>query len=223
MQGQYKSKKWLEPPKIFDKHTIFVDEAARGPLAFSLVVVATRLQPPASPPPYVADSKLLTKNQRQISVKNLKTCGVVDYHVCELTPRLIDEKGMAEAWKLAVNIAVTKLARTMVPNPKTGKISVVIDGGFCGVHLPAEIYDVSCIIKGDRTNYGIACAGLIAKTTHTRNVQRDIALLSPDEMDLFGAILEQGSGYWYSQKHADLLKAGKCTRFHRKSFKPFKK
>jgi ribonuclease HII len=219
---QKPSKKWLEFPITFDNHTIFVDEAARGPLAFSLVVVATRLQHTSTPAPPVADSKLLSKTQRQEIVKRLKGCGAVDYNTCEVTPRLIDEVGMAEAWKIGIRVAVTRLAKTMTPHPDTGKILIVIDGGFCGVNLPNDQFDVSCIIKGDRTNYGIACAGLIAKTAHTDNVERDIALLTPSESELFKTILSQGSGYWFSQAHADLLNAGNFTKFHRKSFKPLR-
>jgi ribonuclease HII len=219
---------WLKHEDVEYSDTIYVDESARGCLAFSMICCAVIVNLSKSndlkdTPPDLRDGKKLSKKQRLKIFKRLKETRIVNFTTVEVTPSQIDDMGMAEAWKFGIRKCIKYLHDAYPPFEKNKDVQrkVLIDGGFCKIGDLKE-FQIESVIKGDNKFYGIAAAGIIAKETHEENKVRDVILLNPDEKKKFGEILLKGSGYWYKNEHANLLKQKIYTKFHRKSFDPLR-
>jgi ribonuclease HII len=172
--------------------------------------------------PDLKDGKKLSKAQRLKIFQRLKETKVVNFKTVEVTPKQIDQMGMAKAWKFGIRQCIQELHLANPPIKKYVPRKVLIDGGFCKVGELNGNFKVQSVIKGDNKFYGISAAGIIAKETHTLNVVKNVAELNETEKIHFEKILLAGSGYWHTQEHADLLKKKIYTKFHRKSFNPLR-
>lgn len=202
--------------RVPDTLRIYVDEAGRGSLYGPMMMTAVCVIG-AGPTHGARDSKLMTPAQRTKAFGLIQADVGITHHIHTTPAATIDRLGMATAWKHAVVASVTGLAQADC------KYHVVVDGSFARVGLDPDQYTTEAVIKADRTLFGAAAAGILAKVTHDRRIQQmvDDELSSDDKRD-FGEILRRGKGYWYSRTHADLLRAGRAAPDHRRSVRPLR-
>ena len=175
-----------------------VDEAGRGPLAGPVVVAAVVLDPGAVPHG-LADSKLLTAEQREkLFAVILATSEVA---VASAPPWRIDRDNIRAATLWAMGRAVSALpCRPML---------ALVDGRD---KPPGITCQVEAIIDGDAKIASIAAASIVAKVMRDRLMGR-IGGACP------GYLLEQHKGYATAEHRALLVRLGP-TRHHRRSFAP---
>jgi len=157
-----------------------VDEVGRGALAGPVCVGAVLVTSLATPPPGVADSKVLTPARRAALVHPLKAWAAA-WGVGSASAEEIDRWGLRVALALACDRALAQLA--IVP------ATALIDGNLnllrppvaqqLGVEPPPPIrfaeLPVQTVIKGDARCASIAAAAIVAKEF------RDALMVSLDE------------------------------------------
>jgi ribonuclease HII len=176
-----------------------VDEAGRGPLAGPVVAAAVILDA-ARPIRGLADSKVLTREQREdLRAAILEACevGVGVASVGE-----IDSLNILQASLLAMQRAVAAL-----PRPPC---RALVDGN----RLPPLPCLAEAIVGGDACMPAISAASIIAKT-HRDAVMYELAARYP------GYGWETNVGYSTREHFAALARLGP-TPEHRRSFAPVK-
>jgi len=187
----------------FASHTAGVDEAGRGPLAGPVVAAAVILDP-ARPIRGIADSKVLTEEERNtlaVLIRRRALAWAVGWaDVAE-----IDTLNILQATFLAMRRALCGL------HIAPGRVQV--DGNLApsilGLGLRCR---VETIVKGDATVKSIGAASILAKTT------RDAMLVELDRI-YPGYGFAGHKGYSTPEHFAALDRLGpSCV--HRRSFEP---
>jgi ribonuclease HII len=175
-----------------------VDEAGRGPLAGPVIAAAVIL--PADSPylEFINDSKKLTRESREKAYDIIASN--YSYNVSRAEVSDIEEKGILEATKLAINRAISGL---YWPDIRP----VLIDGNMEFTDLP---YSYKSIISGDSLYKSIAAASIMAKVTRDRLMQELHA-----EYPQYDFTKNKGYG---TAAHRSQVKANGLSPHHRRSF-----
>jgi ribonuclease HII len=186
-----------------------VDEVGRGPL-FGPVVAAAVILPRGKRLPGLKglnDSKKLTEEERERFDAVVREVAVA-WAIAEVDVRTIDRINILQASKLAMKIAVEKLA-----GRGHGIDCLLIDGNqkidYCP---PGTMCRQKTVVQGDGRSFSIAAASVIAK------VYRDRLLVELDAQ-YPGYGFATNKGYGTPEHKAALLRLG-ITEQHRRSFAP---
>ncbi len=182
-----------------------IDEVGRGPLAGPVVVGAVNLSNEAQVLEGVRDSKTMTQKQREYFFE--KIMGVCSWGIGIVESFEIDELGLTESIKKAVEMSLQSLENTMEGKPDY----LLIDGGVSNL----SEYRMKSINGGDGFHYSISAASVIAKVTRDR-LMMEYAKKYPE----YG--FEKHVGYGTKGHLEALNKFGPCE-IHRKCFKPVAK
>ncbi len=171
-----------------------VDEAGRGPLA-GPVVAAAAVFDESFTHPEIQDSKALTAKQRN-RLFDYITQSASSWSIIAVGPRRIEELNILQATKLAMKLAVERVAADLV----------LIDGNqpiVCA--LPQRT-----VIGGDRLHVQISAASILAKVWRDR-LMETLGKKYP------GYGLEKHSGYPTPAHKKAIIELGPC-RVHRRTF-----
>lgn len=177
-----------------------VDEVGRGCWAGPVVAGAVLL---ARPMRGLRDSKKLTKAQRELlDIRIRRTALAVG--IGWATHQEVDEKGLTEAVRLAMQRAVADIT---LPYDQ-----LIIDGNY---NFLPEIACSRTIIKADDTVPAVSAASIVAK------VARDnwMASHAAKQFPKYG--FERHVGYGTPQHRASIAEFGLCE-LHRRRFAPIK-
>mgnify|MGYP001403455940 CR=1 FL=1 len=192
---------------LFDLEIVFdspqegicgVDEVGRGPLA-GPVVAAAVLPDPRQPIDGLADSKVLTAEQREGLAGEIRAKWIIALGAASLAE--IERRNILHASMLAMERAVARL-----PLPPR---HVLVDGNRLPVRLPCP---ATALVKGDALAPAISAAAIVAKVARDRMMQR-LGLRYP------GYGWETNAGYGTAVHRAALGRLG-ATPHHRRSFAP---
>ncbi len=180
-----------------------IDEAGRGALAGPVAAAAVILPPRVrgSWLLQVRDSKQLTPEKREFLFHHIHQAAVA-IGVGMVDCKGVDSRGIAEATRMAMKLAVKQLS----PAPEF----LLIDY----LHLPAVKLPQKGITYGDSLCFSIACASIIAK------VARDRLMVEIDTVHK-GYGMARHKGYGTSQHLACLSRLGPSP-VHRLTFNPVK-
>jgi len=200
-----------------------MDEVGRGCLAGPVSVgVAVISIENINPPENLADSKLLTHEQREELLPLVKTW-VKDYAVGHASNNEIDEIGLTRALRRAGRRALVQLVTKpdhlildgkhnwLMPEKETQNMfEQEFDDGSLSVDLK-----IITQIKADLTCASVAAASIVAKTTRDQMM----AELSKEFPNYFWA---ENKGY-AAPEHLSAIKSFGATKYHRVSWKTFQK
>ena len=200
-----------------------MDEVGRGCLAGPVSVgVAVISIENINPPENLADSKLLTHEQREELLPLVKTW-VKDFAVGHASNNEIDEIGLTRALRRAGRRALVQLVTKpdhlildgkhnwLMPEKETQNMfEQEFDDGPLSVDLK-----IITQIKADLTCASVAAASIVAKTTRDQMM----AELSKEFPNYFWA---ENKGY-AAPEHLSAIKSFGATKYHRVSWKTFQK
>jgi ribonuclease HII len=200
-----------------------MDEVGRGCLAGPVSVgVAVISIDCINPPENLADSKLLTHEQREKLLPLVKTW-VKDFAVGHASNDEIDEIGLTRALRRAGRRALVQLVTKpdhlildgkhnwLMPEKETQNMfEQEFDDGSLSVDLK-----IITQIKADLTCASVAAASIVAKTTRDQMM----AELSKEFPNYFWA---ENKGY-AAPEHLEAIKSFGATKYHRVSWKTFQK
>ena len=200
-----------------------MDEVGRGCLAGPVSVgVAVISIENINPPENLADSKLLTHEQREELLPLVKTW-VKDYAVGHASNNEIDEIGLTRALRRAGRRALVQLETKpdhlildgkhnwLMPEKETQNMfEQEFDDGPLSVDLK-----IITQVKADLTCASVAAASIVAKTTRDQMM----AELSKEFPNYFWA---ENKGY-AAPEHLEAIKSFGATKYHRVSWKTFQK
>ncbi len=179
-------------------HVAGADEVGRGCLAGPVVAGAVILDP-SRHVPGLADSKVLSRAQRERLSDRIRECAIA-WALGEVGPGEIDRVNIHRASLEAMRRAVLSL----VPLP-----SVVLVDAFCIPGLPMAQRG---IVHGDRRCAAIAAASILAK------VHRDGGMVALHREDpRYG--FDRHKGYATAEHLAAVARFG-YSAVHRRSFRP---
>ena len=200
-----------------------MDEVGRGCLAGPVSVgVAVISIDCINPPENLADSKLLTHEQREVLLPLVKTW-VKDFAVGHASNDEIDEIGLTRALRRAGRRALVQLETKpdhlildgkhnwLMPEKETQNMfEQEFDDGPLSVDLK-----IITQVKADLTCASVAAASIVAKTTRDQMM----AELSKEFPNYFWA---ENKGY-AAPEHLEAIKSFGATKYHRVSWKTFQK
>jgi ribonuclease HII len=200
-----------------------MDEVGRGCLAGPVSVgVAVISIENINPPENLADSKLLTHEQREELLPLVKTW-VKDFAVGHASNDEIDEIGLTRALRRAGRRALVQLVTKpdhlildgkhnwLMPEKETQNMfEQEFDDGSLSVDLK-----IITQVKADLTCALVAAASIVAKTTRDQMM----AELSKEFPNYFWA---ENKGY-AAPEHLEAIKSFGATKYHRVSWKTFQK
>ena len=200
-----------------------MDEVGRGCLAGPVSVgVAVISIENINPPENLADSKLLTHEQREKLLPLVKTW-VKDFAVGHASNDEIDEIGLTRALRRAGRRALVQLVTKpdhlildgkhnwLMPEKETQNMfEQEFDDGPLSVDLK-----IITQVKADLTCALVAAASIVAKTTRDQMM----AELSKEFPNYFWA---ENKGY-AAPEHLEAIKSFGATKYHRVSWKTFQK
>ena len=212
--------------KLFERGAKLIagmDEVGRGCLAGPVSVgVAVINIECVNPPENLADSKLLTHEQREELLPLVKTW-VKDFSVGHATNAEIDEIGLTRALRRAGRRALTQLATKpdylildgkhnwlMPEKENQNMFAAEFDDGAISAELK-----IFTQIKADLTCASVAAASIVAKTTRDQMM----AELSKEFPNYLWA---ENKGY-AAPEHLEAIKNHGATKYHRVSWKTFQK
>ncbi|MDP2967514.1 MAG: ribonuclease HII [bacterium] len=193
----------------------FTGNSLAGPVMASAVVVTTakvKNQPPTkilwgtkikNILKEINDSKKLSPTKREKLYKVITKFNLIEWQIGRVSEKVIDKINILEATKLAMVKAIKKLKRK--PD------FLIIDGNF-KLNLP--IHQKS-IIKADEKVFSCMAAGIIAKVTRDRIMEK-----LHKEYPRYG--FNQHKGY-PTKYHIKMLKKHGPSKIHRKTFGPLKR
>ena len=198
-----------------------MDEVGRGCLAGPVSVgVAVISIDCVNPPENLADSKLLTHEQREELLPLVKTW-VKDFAVGHASNDEIDEIGLTRALRRAGRRALVQLETKpdhlildgkhnwLMPEKETQNMfEQEFDDGPLSVDLK-----IITQVKADLTCASVAAASIVAKTTRDQMM----AELSKEFPNYFWA---ENKGY-AAPEHLEAIKSFGATKYHRVSWKTF--
>ncbi len=221
-----------EEKKLWKQGFNFVvglDEAGRGPLAGPVVAAAVMLIINNKKHSHILknvrmlgirDSKKLSPKQREFFYRILTNHKNIKWGIGIVSEKVIDKINILEATKLAMQKALNNLNlslkkgknKSVIINGRrllqTGVGFLLIDGNFV---LNLEIAQKS-IIKGDEKVFSCMAAGIIAKVTRDRIMQK-----LHKRYPQYGFTFHKG--YPTSLHVKNLKSLGPC-KIHRKTFYP---
>ena len=200
-----------------------MDEVGRGCLAGPVSVgVAVISIDCINPPENLADSKLLTHEQREELLPLVKTW-VKDFAVGHASNEEIDEIGLTRALRRAGRRALVQLVTKpdhlildgkhnwLMPEKETQNMfEQEFDDGPLSVDLK-----IITLVKADLSCASVAAASIVAKTTRDQMM----AELSKEFPNYFWA---ENKGY-AAPEHLEAIKSFGATKYHRVSWKTFQK
>jgi len=209
---------------MIPKYVVGVDEAGCGALVGPLVVVAVAFPIDAERVTSMwkgvyADKALVAGDSKGIknpahraalSIAVQATCAavvIIEKTAAEIDARLFGTV-FPEAIKLAASRCLERL-KTLDPTLQPEDFLVLIDGDLERPNLPCP---VKCIPDGDRTDWHIGAASIVAKTTHDKRIDE-----LHKEYPNWG--FDKSRGYPTREHKALLAKRGP-TMAHRKSYRP---
>jgi ribonuclease HII len=180
-----------------------IDEVGRGCWAGPLVAGAVALDSPIAG---LADSKVLSKRQRERLVAEIKVSAVA-YGLGWVDAETVDMLGITESVRRAMLQAYQELQKML------GGVEhdIIIDGNS---NYLADYPNTVALIKADGTIPAVSAASILAK------VARD-AYMTDLATSLPGYGFEKHVGYG-TRQHIDALTNLGVTDQHRKSYKPIK-
>lgn len=200
-----------------------MDEVGRGCLAGPVSVgVAVINIDCINPPENLADSKLLTHEQREELLPLVKTW-VKDFAVGHASNEEIDEIGLTRALRRAGRRALVQLETKpdhlildgkhnwLMPEKETHNM---FEQEFDDGPLSADLKIITQI-KADLTCASVAAASIVAKTTRDQMMSE----LSKEFPNYFWA---ENKGY-AAPEHLSAIKSFGATKYHRVSWKTFQK
>ena len=173
-----------------------VDEVGRGCWAGPLVAAAVLLHKPI---PGLADSKKLTKRQRERLAEEINHSAQVG--MGWVSPKDVDRLGLTAATSLAMQKALDQI--------DTSGAEIIIDGSLN--YLP-EVQNINTLVKADATIPAVSAASIVAKVARDKYMAEQ-ALLFPHYQ------FEKHVGYG-TKLHMDMLKLHGICELHRLSYKP---
>lgn len=198
-----------------------MDEVGRGCLAGPVSVgVAVISIDCVNPPENLADSKLLTHEQREELLPLVKTW-VKDFAVGHASNDEIDEIGLTRALRRAGRRALAQLEAKpdhlildgkhnwLMPEKETQNM---FEQEFDDGPLSADLKIITQV-KADLTCASVAAASIVAKTTRDQMM----AELSKEFPNYFWA---ENKGY-AAPEHLEAIKSFGATKYHRVSWKTF--
>ena len=200
-----------------------MDEVGRGCLAGPVSVgVAVINIDCVNPPENLADSKLLTHEQREELLPLVKTW-VKEFAVGHASNDEIDEIGLTRALRRAGRRALVQLVTKpdhlildgkhnwLMPEKETQNMfEQEFDDGPLSVNLK-----IIAQVKADLTCASVAAASIVAKTTRDQMMSE----LSKEFPNYFWA---ENKGY-AAPEHLEAIKSFGATKYHRVSWKTFQK
>ena len=200
-----------------------MDEVGRGclpgPVSVGVAVINIDC---INPPENLADSKLLTHEQREKLLPLVKTW-VKDFAVGHASNDEIDEIGLTRALRRAGRRALVQLVTKpdhlildgkhnwLMPEKETQNMfEQEFDDGPLSVDLK-----IITQVKADLTCASVAAASIVAKTTRDQMM----AELSKEFPNYFWA---ENKGY-AAPEHLEAIKSFGATKYHRVSWKTFQK
>jgi ribonuclease HII len=200
-----------------------MDEVGRGCLAGPVSVgVAVINIDCVNPPENLADSKLLTHEQREELLPLVKTW-VKEFAVGHASNDEIDEIGLTRALRRAGRRALAQLDTKpdhlildgkhnwLIPEKETQDMfEQEFDDGPLSVNLK-----IIAQVKADLTCASVAAASIVAKTTRDQMMSE----LSKEFPNYFWA---ENKGY-AAPEHLEAIKSFGATKYHRVSWKTFQK
>jgi ribonuclease HII len=165
-----------------------------------VVAAAVIFESPRAAPKGIADSKLLTADERARLYDAIRKTAIVGVGMVEVDD--IDAINILQATFRAMQEAIAAL--TMAP------VTVLVDGNLCP---PLPCRGVA-IVDGDQLCPSIAAASIIAKVTRDR-------LMISLAQNFPGYRWETNKGYG-TREHADAIVRLGVTPHHRRSFAPIK-
>ena len=200
-----------------------MDEVGRGCLAGPVSVgVAVINIDCVNPPENLADSKLLTHEQREELLPLVKTW-VKEFAVGHASNDEIDEIGLTRALRRAGRRALVQLVTKpdhlildgkhnwLMPEKETQNMfEQEFDDGPLSVDLK-----IITQVKADLTCASVAAASIVAKTTRDQMMSE----LSKEFPNYFWA---ENKGY-AAPEHLEAIKSFGATKYHRVSWKTFQK
>lgn len=200
-----------------------MDEVGRGCLAGPVSVgVAVINIDCVNPPENLADSKLLTHEQREELLPLVKTW-VKEFAVGHASNDEIDEIGLTRALRRAGRRALVQLVTKpdhlildgkhnwLIPEKETQDMfEQEFDDGPLSVNLK-----IIAQVKADLTCASVAAASIVAKTTRDQMMSE----LSKEFPNYFWA---ENKGY-AAPEHLEAIKSFGATKYHRVSWKTFQK
>ncbi len=187
-------------------YLIGIDEVGRGPIAGPVAVgafVFLNIQA-AKLFPGVKESKQLKEAQREEwfeQILQIQKSGQVDFRVSFVGEKIIDNRGLTYAIKLALEKSLDGLG--LDPDD----CSVLLDGGL---RAPADYGNQKTIIKGDEKEKVIALASICAKVLRDRRM-RKLAVKYPG----YGFEVHKGYG---TKRHYEAIKKHGLVEIHRRRF-----
>lgn len=181
-----------------------IDEVGRGAIAGPVVAAAVVLPLDEDIPwlSLVRDSKQLSPQQRE-HVFQLVQQSRISIGIGMISHTDIDERGIVQATRMAMGMAVSQLARA--PD------ALLVDA----LSLPEIPLPQWGIVRGDQLSLSIACASIVAK------VSRDRHMVELDN-SYPGYGLARHKGYLTRHHMAGLRQLGACA-VHRRSFAPIRR
>jgi ribonuclease HII len=171
-----------------------VDEAGRGPLA-GPVVAAAAVFDEGYQNQRIRDSKQLSAKQRDI-LYDVVQSEAISWAIVAVGPRRIEALNILQATRLAMRLAVKRVAADLV----------LIDGNQpIDITLPQRT-----VVGGDRLHVQISAASILAKVWRDR-LMETLGAKYP------GYGFEKHSGYPTPSHKPAILEIGPC-RVHRKTF-----
>ena len=200
-----------EEKKLWQKGFDFVvglDEAGRGPLAGPVVAGAVLINANQKVLlKEINDSKKLSEKQRNYFYKIITTDKNIKWGIGIVSEKVIDKINILEATKLAMQKALNQIEKKINRKPDC----LLLDGNF---KIKSELLQKS-IIKGDQKVISISCAGIIAKVTRDKILEK-LHKKYPN----YG--FDKHKGYGTALHFKMIEKYGPC-KAHRKSFWPMNK
>lgn len=171
-----------------------VDEAGRGPLA-GPVVAAAVVYDESYENADIRDSKVMSAKQRNALFEHIKETAFA-WSIIAVGPRRIEEINILQATKLAMRLAVARVAADLV----------LIDGNQrIDCRLPQRT-----VVGGDRLHVQISAASILAKVWRDR-LMETLGARYP------GYGFEKHAGYPTPSHKRAIVELGPC-RVHRKTF-----
>ncbi|HSX29319.1 MAG TPA: ribonuclease HII [Candidatus Saccharimonadales bacterium] len=174
-----------------------VDEVGRGCWAGPLVAGAVLLGNPIAG---LKDSKKLSKKQREVLDAEIRV-SAIQFGLGWVTPAEIDEVGLTEAVRLAMERALACITQTYT--------ELIVDGNYN--FFPKNPL-ARAVIGADNVVSAVSAASIIAKVARDR-FMHEAATTFP------GYSFDRHVGYGTAMHSAALKTLGVCE-LHRRSFKP---
>lgn len=180
------------------------DEVGLGPLAGPVVVCSCFILDhnlPLEILNQIDDSKKLSQKKREALFELTTKSEQIIHAVSIVSPEVIDEIGLAAAWKKGVVESIQKLSIHPDVCLLDGIRKVELDG-----------VEIVPVVKGDQKSFSISTASIIAKVTRDRIMQK-----IHEELPEFG--FDRNVGYGTKQ-HMEALKKFGPSKHHRMSYAP---